>query len=69
MNKFTGWPKSQKAAATEEGGGMEIDTPGETSEGSEKTETTATTAATLTQLLEQQKILANQIATLCEEDF
>jgi hypothetical protein len=69
MDKFTGWPKSQKAAATGEGGGMEIDTPGETSEGSEKTETTAITAATLTQLLEQQKILANQIATLHEEDF
>jgi hypothetical protein len=69
MDKFTGRPKSQKAAATGEGGSMEIDTPGETSKGSEKTETIATTAATLTQLLEQQKILANQIATLRKEDF
>ena len=69
MDKFMGRPKGQKLAATEEEGNTETETPGETSEESEKTGVGAATYAALTQLAEQQKNIAEQIAALREQDF
>jgi hypothetical protein len=69
MDKFLGRSKTQKVAAVEMEGAMEVDTPvnEEVSDESDMAETVA--SATLTQLLEQQKALSDQIAAWREEDF
>jgi hypothetical protein len=71
MDKFLGKPKGQKAAATGEGNEVEVEvelgTPEEESEWEEGI--AATHAKSLTQLMEQQKALAEQIVALCEQDF
>jgi hypothetical protein len=71
MDKFMGRPKSQKAAATgvEIGGSDEEPFEECEEEEVEPAEIKATNSTTLAQLLEQQKALAAQIATLREEDF
>jgi hypothetical protein len=69
MDKFMGKPKAQKAAATGEVEVSDEETLGEMSEGSEDMETVAANTITLTQLVEQQKILAEQITALRDQDF
>ena len=68
MDKFMGKPKSQKAAATATDG-LSSDEEFLLSEGEEKAEVAATNATDLTQLLEQQNALADQIAAAREQDF
>ena len=69
MNKFLGRSKTQKAAAT--GGEENTDNEGleEASENLEKAEVVAATSTSLAQLIEQQKVLTEQIAAWCEQDF
>jgi hypothetical protein len=69
MDKFMGRPKSQKAAAS----GIESLSDDEEFPISDEEEggaaLAATSSPTLSQLLEQQKSLADQIATLHAQDF
>jgi hypothetical protein len=71
LDKFVGRAKSQKAAAvvlpseTDSG----VNTPGEASVNFDDTETVASTSTTLTQLLDQQKSLAEQITAWRDSDF
>ena len=68
MDKFLGRPKGQKAAATgeEEASDSEVlDILLQVSDG----EAVVATSATLVQLVEQQKVLAEQIAALRKQDF
>ena len=69
MDKFMGKPKAQKVAATGEVEVSDEETLGEMSEGSEDVETVAANTITLAQLAEQQKILAEQITALHDQDF
>jgi hypothetical protein len=71
MDKFLGRPKGQKAAATGEGNEVEVEaevgTPEEEPEWEEGI--AVTQARSLAQLMEQQKVLAEQIAALHKQDF
>lgn len=72
MDKFLGRAKAQKAAATSvvaEEGGVEIDVSDLTSQKSDDVETIASTSTSLTQLVEQQKNLVEQINAWRELDF
>jgi hypothetical protein len=69
MDKFLGRPKGQKTAGTEEEEESDVGSVDELSEESDVATVAATTTAALTQLLDQQKELANQIAELREQDF
>ena len=72
IDKFLGKPKSQKAAATVEEAEDLFDeslSEEEEPEALEEARVAATSSDTLAQLLEQQKVLAEQIAKWREEDF
>jgi hypothetical protein len=70
MDKFLGKPKGQKAVATiREGEGELNSEPEEASKGSGTEETVSVMMTTLAQLMEHQKVLADQIAALRDQDF
>lgn len=72
MDKFLGRAKSQKAAAATvlaEEGGAEVDASDITSQKSDDVETIASSSSVLTQLLEQQKTLTDQITAWRDADF
>ena len=71
LARYMGKPKSQKAAATQEEEEVVVEDLSDDSleEEEEEVKIAATSSDTLTQLLEQQKALAEQIAKWREEDF
>jgi hypothetical protein len=70
MDKFLGKPKGQKAAAMVRAEERELNSrPEEVSEGLGAEETASATTTTLAQLMEHQKVLADQIAALHNQDF
>ena len=71
LARYMGKPKSQKAAATQEEEEVVVEDLSDDSleEEEEEVKIAATSSNTLTQLLEQQKALAEQIAKWREEDF
>jgi hypothetical protein len=69
MDKFLGRAKGQKATAASGENEVELIILDELSEMSEGEGVAATTSITLTQLVQQQKVLGDQIAALCEMDF
>ena len=73
MDKFMGRPRSQKAAATTiEGLSDDEELLGESLAGEEeegKAAIATTGSPILTQLLKQQKALADQIMAMCDQDF
>ena len=68
MDKFLGHPKGQKAAARGEEEASESEMSDMLLQALEG-EAVAATLMTLVQLVEQQKMLAEQIAPLHEQDF
>jgi Retrotransposon gag protein len=69
FDKFAGRSKTQKVAAIGEEESVSVETTDEESGSSDEKEAIAATQATLTQLLEQQKALSEQIVVLREQDF
>jgi hypothetical protein len=71
LARYMGRPKSQKVAATQEEEEILVEdlSEGSSTEENEEAKVATTSSDTLTQLLEQQKVLAEQIAKWLEEDF
>jgi len=69
MDKFMGRPKKQKVAATVEENEMDLGLLGESLGELEKEGIVATNVATLAQLIQQQKVLTEQIVALRKQDF
>ena len=69
MNKFMGRPKGQKPVVTIGEVRTGVNTLSTISEEADKKEITAMTTGTLTQLMQQQKMLADQIMALHKMDF
>ena len=69
MDKFMGRPKAQKAAATGDGLSSNDESLTTTPEESKDAKVAAMNMTILSQLLEQQKTLADQITALREQDF
>lgn len=67
MNKYMGWPKSQKMVMIGEEDSMKINTSGEASNGeSKQVNSIIIVTVALAKLVEKQKDLADQIIVLCE---
>ena len=69
MDKFMGQPKAQKAGAMGDGLSSDDESLTTTPEESEDAKVAATNMTILSQLLEQQKTLADQITALRKQDF